>query len=88
VGQEEGKLIAVRQLIQEGFKPPVLIFVQSIKRAKELFHELIYDGINVDIIHSERTKAQVALYFILMKFYMRCCYSKCVLFYYREIQSC
>ncbi|PKK79361.1 P-loop containing nucleoside triphosphate hydrolase protein [Rhizophagus irregularis] len=58
VGQEEGKLIAVRQLIQEGFKPPVLIFVQSIERAKELFHELIYDGINVDVIHSERTKAQ------------------------------
>ncbi|RIA95792.1 P-loop containing nucleoside triphosphate hydrolase protein [Glomus cerebriforme] len=58
VGQEEGKLIAVRQLIQEGFKPPVLIFVQSIERAKELFHELIYDSINVDVIHSERTKAQ------------------------------
>ncbi|CAG8529389.1 10320_t:CDS:10 [Funneliformis mosseae] len=58
VGQEEGKLIAIRQLIQEGLKPPVLIFVQSIERAKELFHELIYDGINVDVIHSERTKAQ------------------------------
>nr|CAG8433814.1 2297_t:CDS:2 [Entrophospora candida] len=58
VGQEEGKLIAVRQLIQEGFKPPVLVFVQSIERARELFHELIYDGINVDVIHSERTKAQ------------------------------
>ncbi|CAH1757511.1 8900_t:CDS:10 [Entrophospora sp. SA101] len=58
VGQEEGKLIAIRQLIQEGFKPPVLVFVQSIERARELFHELIYDGINVDVIHSERTKAQ------------------------------
>ncbi|CAG8588738.1 12577_t:CDS:10 [Acaulospora morrowiae] len=59
VGQEEGKLIAIRQLIQQGgLKPPVLIFVQSIERAKELFHELIYDGINVDVIHSERTKAQ------------------------------
>ncbi|KAG9295363.1 hypothetical protein G9A89_013392 [Geosiphon pyriformis] len=58
VGQEEGKLIAIRQLIQGGLKPPVLIFVQSIERAKELFHELIYDGINVDVIHSERTRAQ------------------------------
>ncbi|KAF9586763.1 RNA-dependent ATPase rok1 [Lunasporangiospora selenospora] len=58
-GSEEGKLIAIRQLIQRGgLKPPVLIFVQSIERAKELFHELIYDGINVDVIHSERTKAQ------------------------------
>ncbi|KAL1923657.1 uncharacterized protein VTP21DRAFT_8637 [Calcarisporiella thermophila] len=59
VGQEEGKLIAIRQMVQEGgLKPPALIFVQSIERAKELFHELIYDGINVDVIHSERTKAQ------------------------------
>ncbi|CAG8568077.1 1592_t:CDS:10, partial [Ambispora leptoticha] len=58
VGQEEGKLIAIRQQIQQGLKPPVLIFVQSIERAKELFHELIYDGINVDVIHAERTKAQ------------------------------
>ena len=38
--------------------PPVLIFVQSVDRAKQLFHELIYDGINVDVIHSERTQAQ------------------------------
>ncbi|CAJ0926404.1 14220_t:CDS:10 [Entrophospora sp. SA101] len=44
--------------IEQGFKPPVLVFVQSIERARELFHELIYDGINVDVIHSERTKAQ------------------------------
>ncbi|KAJ3388778.1 RNA-dependent ATPase rok1 [Lobulomyces angularis] len=59
VGQEEGKLIAIRQLLQEGgMKPPVLIFCQSIDRAKQLFHELIYDNINVDVIHSERTKTQ------------------------------
>ncbi|KNC96605.1 RNA-dependent ATPase ROK1 [Spizellomyces punctatus DAOM BR117] len=58
VGQEEGKLIAIRQLVQQGLKPPVLIFVQSIERAKELFHELVYDGINVDVIHSDRTKLQ------------------------------
>ncbi|CAG8776108.1 7470_t:CDS:10, partial [Gigaspora margarita] len=59
VGEENGKLTAIRQMIQEGgLKPPVLIFVQSIERAKELFHELIYDGINVDVIHAERTKAQ------------------------------
>ncbi|KAI9208868.1 P-loop containing nucleoside triphosphate hydrolase protein [Polychytrium aggregatum] len=58
VGQEEGKLIAIRQLVQKGIKPPVLIFVQSIDRARELFHELVYDGINIDVIHSERTKAQ------------------------------
>ena len=58
VGQEEGKLVAIRQLLQSGFKPPVLIFVQSIERAKELFHELVYDDMNVDTIHSERSKSQ------------------------------
>jgi ATP-dependent RNA helicase DDX52/ROK1 len=39
----------------------VLIFVQSIERAKELFHELVYENINVDVIHSERTQQQVCL---------------------------
>ncbi|EDO37347.1 predicted protein, partial [Nematostella vectensis] len=58
VGQESGKLLAVRDIVQKGFTPPVLIFVQSKDRAKELFHELIYDGINVDVIHSDRTQAQ------------------------------
>lgn len=51
-------MIALRQLVQKGIKPPVLIFVQSIERAKELFHELVFDGINVEVIHSDRTKAQ------------------------------
>lgn len=58
VGQEAGKLLAVRDIVQKGFQPPMLIFVQSKERAKELFHELIYDGINVDVIHSDRTQAQ------------------------------
>ncbi|XP_028396880.1 probable ATP-dependent RNA helicase DDX52 [Dendronephthya gigantea] len=58
VGQESGKLIAIRDIIQKGFEPPMLVFVQSKDRAKELFHELIYDGINVDVIHSDRTQSQ------------------------------
>lgn len=58
-GNEEGKLIAVRQLVQEGeFRPPVIIFLESIERAKALYHELIYDGLNVDVIHAERTQIQ------------------------------
>ena len=36
----------------------MLIFVQSVERAKALFHELVYDNIFVDVIHSERTQAQ------------------------------
>ena len=44
--------------VQEGIKPPILVFVQSKGRAKELFHELVYDGINVDVIHADRSKEQ------------------------------
>ncbi|XP_048413058.2 probable ATP-dependent RNA helicase DDX52 isoform X2 [Stegostoma tigrinum] len=58
VGTETGKLVAMRDLVKKGFSPPVLVFVQSIERAKELFHELIYEGINVEVIHAERTQQQ------------------------------
>lgn len=58
-GNEEGKLVAVRQMLQRGeFKPPVIIFLQSVPRAKALFHELLYDKLNVDVIHAERTPKQ------------------------------
>ncbi|KAG7660690.1 ROK1 [[Candida] subhashii] len=58
-GNEQGKLLAIRQMIQQGeFKPPIIIFLQSITRAKALFHELLYDKLNVDVIHAERTPKQ------------------------------
>ena len=58
VGQESGKMLAVRQRVSQGIKPPVIIFVQSKDRAQQLFRELVYDGLNVDVIHSGRTQAQ------------------------------
>ena len=58
VGREDGKLLAIRQLVQAGLQPPVLLFVQSKERAKELFRELVYDGINVDVMHADRTEQQ------------------------------
>uniref|UniRef100_A0A3Q3IYN2 Probable ATP-dependent RNA helicase DDX52 n=1 Tax=Monopterus albus TaxID=43700 RepID=A0A3Q3IYN2_MONAL len=58
VGTENGKLVAMRDIIKKGFLPPMLVFVQSIERARELFHELVYEGINVDVIHAERTQQQ------------------------------
>jgi len=58
VGTEGGKLMAFRNLIVEGLNPPVLVFVQTKERAKELYAELVYDGINVDVIHAERTQLQ------------------------------
>lgn len=58
VGTESAKLLAVREIFREGVSPPVLIFVQSKDRAKQLFAELMYDGINIDIMHSDRTQKE------------------------------
>lgn len=56
VGLEDHKLLSLRTIIREGgFTPPVLIFVQSILRAKELATELLFDGVNADCIHAERS---------------------------------
>uniref|UniRef100_A0A0V0G8K0 Probable ATP-dependent RNA helicase DDX52 n=1 Tax=Triatoma dimidiata TaxID=72491 RepID=A0A0V0G8K0_TRIDM len=58
VGNETGKLIAFRDLVKQGLPIPALVFVQSKERAKQLFNELIFDGINVDVIHADRTQLQ------------------------------
>lgn len=58
VGKEEGKLVAMKQLITEGLRVPALLFVQNKERANELYQELLYDGINVGAVHADRTKEQ------------------------------
>lgn len=58
VGKEDGKLMTLRSILRDGFEPPMLIFVQSKERAKELFHELIYEGMNVNVIHSDKKKEE------------------------------
>lgn len=58
VGKEEGKLVAMKQLIQEGLRLPALLFVQNKERAQELYHELLYDGISIGAVHADRTKEQ------------------------------
>ncbi|GAA5938092.1 RNA-dependent ATPase ROK1 [Sporobolomyces koalae] len=56
VNTEDHKLLSLRSLVTNGqFTPPVLIFVQSIQRAKELSNELLLDGLAADAIHAERT---------------------------------
>ena len=60
-GTEKGKLFAFKNLVDRGLKPPVLVFVQSKERAKDLFKELqssSYGGLKVDVIHSERSQLQ------------------------------
>lgn len=54
---EQGKVLAVRGLLKEGVKPPILVFVQTQERAAELFRELVYDGVCVDAIHAGRSQA-------------------------------
>lgn len=58
----------------QGFLPPMLVFVQSVERARELFHELVYEGINVDVIHAERTQQQVRS----MTHIKALCYGSCL----------
>jgi ATP-dependent RNA helicase DDX52/ROK1 len=58
VGREEGKLLAIRQMVAEGLRPPALLFVQSKERALQLHKALLFDGLNVDVIHADKSPAQ------------------------------
>lgn len=53
---EQGKVMAVRGLLKEGLRAPILVFVQTKDRAAELFRELVYDGVNVEAIHADRSQ--------------------------------
>ncbi len=54
---EQGKVLAVRNMLKKGLNPPVLVFVQSKDRAAQLFRELVFEGISVDAIHADRSDA-------------------------------
>lgn len=56
-GNEEGKFIAIRNLIGEGVAAPALIFVHNKEVAKKLFANLISLGINTEVIHSDRSQS-------------------------------
>lgn len=58
VGREDAKLVTLRQSISQGFEPPMLIFVQSKARANDLYKELKYDGLNVNMIHGDKSKRE------------------------------
>ena len=65
VGNEAGKLLAIKNTFKEGFQPPILIFVQSKKRANDLYKELVLEKINVDVISGDRSQPEVRRLFIL-----------------------
>lgn len=62
VGTDQGKLDAIKNLILQGVKVPILIFVQSKKRAQELHHQLTLlfsDNIfPVDVLHSSNSNTE------------------------------
>jgi ATP-dependent RNA helicase DDX52/ROK1 len=57
VGREQGKLLAIRQIIAKGISPPLIIFMQSKDRAQALFMELMYDNVHVDVVHAGKSQA-------------------------------
>eukprot|EP01120_Amphizonella_sp_Union-15-10_P001302 TRINITY_DN1136_c0_g1_i1.p1 TRINITY_DN1136_c0_g1~~TRINITY_DN1136_c0_g1_i1.p1 ORF type:complete len:370 (+),score=61.30 TRINITY_DN1136_c0_g1_i1:502-1611(+) len=54
VGIEKGKILALKQLIEQGLSPPILVFVETRNQAEHLFKELILEKIRVDMINSDR----------------------------------
>uniref|UniRef100_A0A915JQW5 RNA helicase n=1 Tax=Romanomermis culicivorax TaxID=13658 RepID=A0A915JQW5_ROMCU len=60
VGDEYGKLFALKDALREGLEAPILLFVQSKQRAEQLYGELRTEpyGRRVDVIHSDKTQEQ------------------------------
>ncbi len=57
-GSEQGKVLAMRQLLRDGVRPPVIVFVQSKERARELRRELAFEGVPLGAIHADMTQAK------------------------------
>jgi len=57
VGSEDGRILALKQLLTGGVAPPVLVFVASKERAMALHKQLMYDKFHVDCIHSDQSQA-------------------------------
>lgn len=72
-GNELGKIVAMRNILREGITPPVLIFVQSIERTKELYDEIRCQGLHIALMNSKMTheeREQTVLNFRLGKIWV------------------
>lgn len=58
VGNEDGKMLALKEIIKTGVEVPVLIFVETKQKAKKLANDFSYDDLNIDFIHSERDQKE------------------------------
>lgn len=57
VGRENGKILAIRQMLASGLRPPVLIFVNTKDKAKEVHKELMFESVHVDSLHAAQSHA-------------------------------
>jgi superfamily II DNA/RNA helicase len=55
--QEQGKVVALRQMVAEGMQPPVLVFVATKERAKQLHKELRFERIHCDYLCANQSQA-------------------------------
>lgn len=53
VGNGQGKILSLREMIMSGIQVPVLIFVDTKERAKFLANEFSLDNLNISVMHSE-----------------------------------
>lgn len=54
-GNENGKMVALKEHLRLGMKPPVLIFVNSREKAKQLIFDLMYEKVRIDMISGDRS---------------------------------
>jgi ATP-dependent RNA helicase DDX52/ROK1 len=54
--QEPGKLVALRQMIACGLQPPVLVFVATKERARQLYEELKYENVHCDYLSAYQSQ--------------------------------
>eukprot|EP01023_Acetabularia_acetabulum_P005016 TRINITY_DN12077_c0_g4_i1.p1 TRINITY_DN12077_c0_g4~~TRINITY_DN12077_c0_g4_i1.p1 ORF type:complete len:593 (-),score=97.67 TRINITY_DN12077_c0_g4_i1:89-1714(-) len=58
VGNDSGKLLALKQILQDGgLKPPILVFVETKERTQLLYEKLKYNDFRIDCIHSDHNQA-------------------------------
>ena len=53
-----GKLMALRQFIKEGFRPPAILFTETKERCQRIMGELLYDGINAMSLCAAKSPAE------------------------------
>ena len=57
-GNAQGKLLEMKNMILDGIKPPILIFVNDIDSGRKLYKELKNEILNLDILHAYKTPQQ------------------------------